>query len=234
MSDELGEYVENMTHHESHSYMAETYTSLFDQSAERSAELSAVLDHTETMTEFARDTNTNRAFHQASRIIKAHNELESERDVFYVSLGSFDHHTNLPAGLTSKLSEMDDALGAFVAEMKAQGMWDNVTIVTASEFGRTLDGNGFGSDHGWGGNHMVLGGSVKGGQIKGEYPTDLSEDTGVLNIGRGRIIPTTSWEAVWNPVAQWFGVDEADMDNVLPARADFASNLFSKDELFEV
>lgn len=233
---DLGDYVENTTDHHSHSYMAETYTSLFDLSATRSAELSAVLDHTETMTEFAQDTNTNRAFHQASRIIKARNELESERDVFYLSLGSFDHHTNLPAALKSKLSDMDDAIGAFVGEMKAQGMWDNVTIVTASEFGRTLDGNGFGSDHGWGGNHMVLGGSVAGGTIKGEYPTDLSEDTGVLNIGRGRIIPTTSWEAVWNGVAQWFGVEEADMDDVLPGRASFAAaanRLFTEADLFE-
>jgi hypothetical protein len=36
---------------------------------------------------------------------------------------------------------------------------------------------------------------VKGIQILGEYPDDLT-GTGPLNIGRGRLIPTTSWEAI--------------------------------------
>jgi hypothetical protein len=49
----------------------------------------------------------------------------------------------------------------------------------------------------WGGNYFVAGGSVKGDQILGDYPDDLT-DTGRLNIGRGRLIPTTSWEATWN------------------------------------
>ena len=39
-------------------------------------------------------------------------------------------------------------------------------------------------------------------QVLGDYPSDLSED-GAQNIGRGRLIPTSPWEAVWNAVAGW-------------------------------
>ena len=59
------------------------------------------------------------------------------------------------------------ALRSFVNEMKSQGRWDDVTVLSASEFGRTITSNGLGTDHGWGGNHFVLGGSVNGGKIHG-------------------------------------------------------------------
>jgi uncharacterized protein (DUF1501 family) len=45
---------------------------------------------------------------------------------------------------------MNTSLQAFTTEMKAQGTWDDVTIVMVSEFARTLTGNtGAGSDHAW-------------------------------------------------------------------------------------
>lgn len=51
----------------------------------------------------------------------------------------------------------------FVAEMKAQNMWDSVTVLTASDFGRTLTNNGAGTDHAWAGHDFVLGGALKVG-----------------------------------------------------------------------
>ena len=57
-------------------------------------------------------------------------------------------------------------------------------------------------------------------------------DAGPLNIGRGRLIPTTSWDAIFNAVAEWAGVtDEADMAKVLPNRNNF-NRLFTRGELF--
>ena len=64
-------------------------------------------------------------------------------------------------------------------------------------------------------NHFILGGSVKGGVIHGQYPDDLTGQ-GSLNIGRGRLIPTTPWEGVWNGMAEWFGVTSQNMASVLP------------------
>ena len=83
------------------------------------------------------------------------------------------------------------------------------------------------------GNYFVLGGSMNGagGKILGEYPDDLTS-VGPLNIGHGRLIPTTSWDAIFNAVAQWVGVtEEADLVQVLPNRNKF-SRLFARDELF--
>ncbi len=122
--------------------------------------------------------------------------------------------------LEANFEQIDTALSAFVAEMKAQGRWEDVTVVSTSEFGRTVTSNGAGTDHGWAGNHFVLGGSVRGGQIFGTYPNDLT-DSGEQSIGRGRIIPTTPWEGVWAPVAEWFGVGQVRMAEVLPNLANF-------------
>ena len=70
-----------------------------------------------------------------------------------------------------------------------------------------------------------------GGKILGEYPDNLT-DAGPLNIGRGRLIPTTSWDAIFNAVAQWAGVtEEADLAEVLPNRNKF-NGLFTREQLF--
>lgn len=72
----------------------------------------------------------------------------------------------------------------------------------------------------------------KGGEIFGEYPDNLKAD-GPLNIGRGRLIPTTSWDAIFNAVAEWAGITaENDLTNVLPNRNKF-SRLFSKEQIFK-
>ena len=62
----------------------------------------------------------------------------------------------------------------------------------------------------------------------------LLGDDGLLNIGRGRVLPTTSWEAMWNGLAEWFGIVPDEMDKVLPNKKNFpADHLFTKDDLFK-
>merc|ERR1711988_1900303 len=98
----------------------------------------------------------------------------------------------------------------FVGELKRQQNWDKVTMVSASDFGRTLTSNGMGTDHGWGGNHFVLGGALRGGRVLGEYPLDLWPG-GENADNRGRMIPTRPLEAIWHAVAEWMGVDSQHM-----------------------
>jgi uncharacterized protein (DUF1501 family) len=101
---------------------------------------------------------------------------------------------------------MNTGIQPFTTEMKAQGVWNDVTIVMVSEFARTLPGNtGAGSDHAWGGNYFIAGGEVEGKQILGSYPNILSED-GSLIFEPGIVVPTMSWDSLWNGVAQWFGI----------------------------
>jgi len=95
-------------------------------------------------------------------------------------------------------------------------------------FGNT----GNGSDHAWGGNYFVAGGDIDGGKILGTYPDDLTNDSPII-FQPGIVIPTTPWEAVWNPIAQWFGItDPAKLGIVLPNRAKLADKLFSKADLY--
>jgi uncharacterized protein (DUF1501 family) len=74
-----------------------------------------------------------------------------------------------------------------------------------------------------GGNYFMLGGALSGGRVLGQFPSDIS-DAGPASLGRGRLVPTMGWEAVWNAVAGWFGVDEDLMPTVLPNRENFADD----------
>ena len=119
-----------------------------------------------------------------------------------------------------------------MAELKAEGVWNDVVLVVVSDFGRTLNSNGQGTDHAWGGNYLVMGGGVKGGQILGDYPSGLGDDSD-CNIGNGVLLPTTPWEAMWQPIAEWMGADDAKLDFLLPNAANFPANtLISHDEMF--
>lgn len=83
----------------------------------------------------------------------------------------------------------------------------------------------------------MMGGAVEGGRILGKYPDDITEN-GDLNLGRGRIIPTTSWDAIYHGVSQWMGAeDDSELDYCLPNRNRSVGNGFSdlmpKDMLFK-
>lgn len=79
----------------------------------------------------------------------------------------------------------------------------------------------------------MMGGKVRGGRILGDYPRPLSPKCPSW-IGRGRFIPTTPWDAVWNGLANWLGVSDKDMDFVLPNRYNFnkCNDLFFDKDLF--
>lgn len=62
------------------------------------------------------------------------------------------------------------------------------------------------SDHAWGGNYFAASGSLKGGKILGEYPDDLTSSGSRIVSDVGIVVPTTPWEALWNGIAEWFGV----------------------------
>lgn len=169
------------------------------------------------------------------KLMVSHDSRGTDRDVFFVDLPGWDHHKNMKARLESDFQNVNQALTLFVAELKAQGLWEQVTLVTASDFGRTLTPNsGEGSDHGYGGHYFMLGGSVKGRRIHGAYPSDITAKSD-LNLGRGRILPTTSWDSYWNGVLEWMGVEDSDelgLDYCLPNRHQTGTKLYSKDDLF--
>ena len=79
----------------------------------------------------------------------------------------------------------------------------------------------------------MFGGGVKGGQIAGDYPDDLTDD-GPLGLGRGRLIPTTPWDVCFRALSQWVGVKTEDLKKVCPNIDAFhEESFFSESDLFD-
>jgi len=96
---------------------------------------------------------------------------------------------------------------------------DSVTAFTASDFGRTLNSNGEGSDHGWGAHHFIVGGAVKGGELYGTWPDTVLR--GPNDVGRGNLLPTTSVNQYAATLATWFGITTTQLPDVLPNASNF-------------
>ncbi len=65
----------------------------------------------------------------------------------------------------------------------------------------------------------MLGGPVNGGQIYGQYPVLAAGNP--LDIGRGRLLPTTSVDEYGAELASWFGVPPAELSTVFPNAGNF-------------
>jgi uncharacterized protein (DUF1501 family) len=114
-------------------------------------------------------------------------------------------------------------MAAFSAEMAALGVQNNVTSFTVSDFGRTLNSDGDGSDHGWGSVHFAVGGAVNGGNFYGTAPVLPPNLTtpGPLDVGRGRFIPTMAVDQFGATLGSWFGVSDADLLTIFPNLSNF-------------
>jgi len=175
-----------------------------------------------------------RQLRQVATLIAARQERGVARDLFYVGLGGFDAHSNAAEVLAELFGSIDAALQAFVGELQGQGIFDNVVIASESDFGRTLTTNGAGTDHGWAGNHFVIGGKVNGGHVYNDFPSSLL-DGHDQDLGRGRLIPKYPWENMVVPIAEWMGVQEEQHTAVFPNLASFdrAKHVLAKDTLFK-
>ncbi len=149
-----------------------------------------------------------------ARLISVSSELGAKRQVFFVSIGGFDLHDNLVAQHPALIGRVADAMRAFYDTTVALGVADKVTSFTASDFGRTLQSNDDGSDHGWGSHHVVMGGAVKGRRFYGTPPA-IGNNT-PDDVGQGRLLPTTSVDQYAATLASWFGVGNGDLTTVLP------------------
>ncbi len=189
---------------------------------EANDDLSFALDNsTPTMTEFP-ETNLASQLSIVARMIAQRQLLNVGRQVFFVSTGGFDTHSDQATRLPDLQAQISGAIKSFYDTMVELGVEDSVTTFTASDFGRTLRINGDGTDHGWGGHHVVVGGAVNGGQILGGLPEtafDHSQDS-----GRGRLIPEVSVDQYAGALGRWFGLNESEIREALPGYGNFDSS----------
>ena len=151
------------------------------------------------------------------------------RQVFMVSLGGFDTHSEQDTRHPLLLRELSLALSSFQKALEDKGHANKVTTFTMSDFGRTLGNNGDGTDHAWGAHHIVMGGdgdrsvgNFNGGQVIGSLPEMLLDGADDYS-NRGRIIPTTAQDQLNASLCRWFGVDDTLMPTLFPNLANFGA-----------
>lgn len=149
-----------------------------------------------------------------AQLISVAPQFGLKRQVFFARLGGWDLHDTQIDAHALLLEEIATGMKALYDATVELGCENQVTTFTASDFGRTFNTNGDGSDHGWGSHQMVMGGAVRGGDIYGTMP--VLEINGPDDTGRGRWIPTTSVDEYAATLASWFGVSPTDLPVVLP------------------
>ncbi|MEM9304678.1 MAG: DUF1501 domain-containing protein [Pseudomonadota bacterium] len=169
--------------------------------------------------------------------------IDANRQVFYVTLGGFDTHAaqitsaSNATGHHALLEQLSQGVNAFQRAMEALGITDEVTLFSMSDFARTLNSNGNGTDHAWGSVQFAVGGAVNGGQVYGRYPSvtldnaiggagAISPDLGE-SLSRGQFLPTTAVDQYAATFARWMGVADADLPAIFPNIDNFVSGPFA-------
>ena len=144
-----------------------------------------------------------KSLQQIAQLIQANVGME----VAFADIGGWDTHVNEVGGqptngqLANNLAQFGQALAAFYQDLGDR--MEDVTLVTMSEFGRTVKENGDrGTDHGHANVMFVLGGDVRGGKIYGDWP-GLQEEQ--LYDGRDLALTTDFRDVLSELVARHLG-----------------------------
>jgi uncharacterized protein (DUF1501 family) len=175
-----------------------------------------------------KDVNLNTSFSSSklsqdlkmvAKTIASSKKLGMKRQTFYVLYHGWDHHDELLQNHAKMLKVLDDALYEFYESLEELGATRNVLTFTSSDFGRSLTSNGNGTDHAWGGNAIIMGDSINGKEIFGEYPSlELDSD---LDVGGGVLIPTTSTDQMYAKILKWYGLKNKSISKILPNYKNF-------------
>lgn len=196
-----------------------TYTDILKRSLDGSIEFRAAMAQIGALNTFFSDNRISQSFKRITEVIKARDILGFKRQIFFVQMGGWDMHGELIDSHERNLTVVDNALYEFHNGLNEIGMFENVTTFTISDFGRTLTSNGNGSDHAWGGNALVMGGDIKGGDMYGVFPSLALG--GEYEVHNGVLIPTTANDSYFAELALWFGVSPSDLSTLFPNIGNF-------------
>lgn len=123
--------------------------------------------------------------------------------VYYVSLGSFDTHVNQDNQQKRLFTELNDAIKSFIADLKANNRFQDVLMMTFSEFGRRVSQNASGgTDHGTANNMFFISGGLKEKGILNAMP-DLAD------LNEGDLKHKVDFKNVYATVLnKWLGADD--------------------------
>ncbi len=178
------------------------------------------LGSTPALTATFPSTSIGNQLKQVAQLLQLRSQIGLSRQIFFCSVGGFDTHSAQNWNQWDLLRQIAESMLAFYNATAELGIADRVTTFTESEFGRSLQPSGSGSDHGWGNHHIALGGAVKGGDLYGRYPAMAlggPDDA----AARGIWIPSTATDQFGATLAKWFGVDAAGLNTIFPNLAKF-------------
>jgi uncharacterized protein (DUF1501 family) len=139
--------------------------------------------------------------------------------------GPLDVHTNAgnrTGTMATNFQRLADTITAFKADLGP--LWQKVTVVTVTEFGRRLSQNAqLGLDHGWASAMFVMGGSGKGGKIVTKWPGLLDSQ-----LSSGDLAVTTDYRDVLSDVLMnRGGVSTTQLKQIFPNYSPAGLGLFS-------
>ncbi len=198
------------------------YRSVMSRALDLNSDIRSVLASTSVPPVGFPGSQLGQSLAMVTRMISIREQLGLSRQIFFVGFGGWDTHSAQNSRHPALLSTLSQAMGAFYRATEYMGLSHQITSFTAADFGRTLTSNGDGSDHGWGGHQLVMGGAVNGNRIYGQMPEYRIE--GGADSGRGRIIPTTAVDQFGATLARWYGLSESDLSDVFPNLDAFGSS----------
>ncbi len=155
-------------------------------------------------------TYPNNGFGQALTAVAGAMNRQIGTKVFWVQTGGFDTHATQgvnQGAYFNLMATLNDGLKAFYDDLSAQGLMSSTLVLVYTEFGRRISENGSqGTDHGAGGNMMVLGGAVRGG-IYGTAPNlSLDPANPTLENNAGDVKFETDFRSVYAKILDsWLG-----------------------------
>jgi len=164
---------------------------------------------------------------QAVKLAVAGPMLGIGNQIITISMGGWDTHVDELNRISRLHVDLSQALGAFYEAAQELRVWNNVTVFTSTEFNRRLAPNDSGgSDHGWGGHRLVLGGSVKGGEVYGRFPSLALGGADDVS-GQGTWLPAIASQQMASTLAGWWGLDPGTRASVFPGWSGTDLGLFS-------
>ncbi|MEL7413917.1 MAG: DUF1501 domain-containing protein [Pseudomonadota bacterium] len=194
---------------------------MVDESMTMSGVLAEQLNNVENAPLFT-STTLGKQMQTVYKLIASQSHLSQQRQVFFVKHTGYDVHDSQLSKHPALLGDLATNLLAMYRAIDALGIRDNVTTFTMSDFGRRMTNNGNGTDHGWGGHQLIMGGAVNGSKPIGTWPELVlgGED----DYSKGRLIPKIGTDQVGSTLAQWMGItDGAALDYVFPNIRNFSS-----------
>lgn len=225
------------------------YKDIFNRSLDLAEVINTQITTNGTLTTTFPNTNIGNQLRQVARMIKISRPtvngnpglIQANRQVYYTSTGGYDTHddqitsTSQAQGHHALLQQLSQAVNAFNLAMIEIGCQNEVVLFTMSDFARTINSNGNGTDHSWGSVQFVLGAPVSAGGplnggIYGRYPRielNLAGDNNGECFSRGQFLPTVAVDQMGATLARWMGVDNVNLPLAFPNIDAFATGPFA-------